>query len=239
MAQQITKEGHAALTNKAFDVAEVPVRNWISYFTEKSSEDLFKDKINKADSIWLHPTKPGEKYIELKIKMVSKDYKHSIGDSVNEKRVQDAIQFLAYSINTVYHPIVAKIDDNPNDIKNITVAWDEKNYIYIPQYTPPPVKKLNVLTNQVNYLLSCKENVMKDGTETQRKEWHADYKKVLDDQTEARKEVEPLKEQINEKNKYLESCKRIGISVKKYKESQLPKTMFMKNLPTIKAAAYQ
>jgi len=234
----ITKEGHRALTNKSFDVAEAPVRNWISSFTNKSQGELFEHVIKKADSIWLHPQNQGEKYVELKIKMVPKNYKHDMGDIVQEKRVQDAVQFLAYSVNTVYHPTIAKLEDNTNDIKNITLAWDEKNYIYIPQYTPPPVKEYNRITAVIRHHLSYRDNVMETAPEEKKQEWLEDYKKFLKDQKKALQEMEPLNELVNEKNEYLKSCNRISISVKKYKESQLPKNLFMRNLPKIKAPAY-
>lgn len=237
MQQSVSREGYKALVNKAFDVAEVPIRNWITHYTGKSSNELFEEPAVKADSVWLHPEKKGDKFIEFKIKVVDKNYKNHLWKYTAEKKIRDVVQFLAYSITTVYTAELKTL--NVPELKDISIEWDATSYSGTPMYTPPPVRELKKNQQLVEHMLSFKANVMKTGSEEKKKEWFADYNALRAAIKELETKVAELKELIEEKNKYLASCKRIGISVKKYSKNELPKNMFMNNLPKIQAPSYK
>ncbi len=80
---------------------------------------------------------------------------------------------------------------------------------------------------------------MSTATEEKKKEWQTDYDKFFADVQTFEAAVAPLQEMIAEKNKYFSSCSQLGVTVKKYKASELPRGMFMNNLPKIKAPAYK
>lgn len=237
MQQTVSKDGYKALINKAFDVAEAPLQNWISYFTGTPVSELFEIPATKADSVWLRPEKKKGSFIEFKIKVVDKDYKHNLGKLASEQKIKDVIQFLAYSITTVYVAELKTIQ--APKLQDISIEWDPSAYIGVPRYTPLPVQELNKNKKMVEHMLSFKTNVMGTGSEEKKKEWNKDYNDMLSAIKELEPKVSELADLIEEKNKYLSSCKCIGISVKKYKPDELPKGMFMNNLPKIQAPAYK
>ena len=237
MQQSVSAEGYKALINKAFDVAEAPVRNWMTYFIEKPASEMFEKDVVKADSLWIHPSSPNGKYIEFKIKMVKNDYKTNLGKDAADKKIQDIMQFLAFSITTVYDNTLKTM--NRCKLHDVSMEWNPTKYICSPKYTPEPVRELNKNKNLIQHHLSYKNNVMRTASEEKKKEWYDDYENLMSDQKKYEAKVEEMKDMVEDRNKYLASCKKIGIQMKKYKKNELPRGMFMNNLPKIGAPSYK
>lgn len=201
---------------KIFSSAENPIREWIAKYLDTPVVDLFGLGMINTEPIIFQMK---DNYLELKLEVVNSEYKHQLGEFIQNKEVQNAVQFLAYAANVVFMSSVKTLDKplhrNGILVSDILLVWDTIDLIYIPTYSPPLMREYQLCA------LRYKEH-----------NDHAAYNRM--------RELEPLipVEEIKQKNKMLAEFPRISIASRILNGNDLPIEMYMKHLKPVSDIKY-
>ena len=219
--------------NQIFNIAEVPVMDFITEFLDKPRGEIFIDSGSSiTEPLILMPLEDYKKDVCLKftLRTIVTDGDSDRVDNINRllmhEKVCEGIGFLFYCVKSVYTPIVSKSMKDNNDMMNIKMELDQTNWTIAPRYLHELSHKKEFIDMSLSQIIHRKKENIGDMDEN-----NQEYERLVKSLVKLNKDFTPemfeREKAINDSFKHLP---KIAISIADLHVSNLPKVK--KNKPT-------
>ena len=206
-------------TEKLFNTSEGVIKKWIAKFSKKTTDELF-DVVPDTEPVIFFPSEKSDgKFVKLELGIVPYNYSAELPTKLlEEKLVQDSLQFFTYSVRVVYSSIMKTTDRTL--AHDAMLEWDSSSMTFSPKFFPDVKKKSDYL----NFVFAHMMNARKQIPEEKVPEWEKDFAELTNDINATKKQMsdEKIHEKIEEKTLEWSECDRIGIIVSYLDREDLP-----------------
>lgn len=226
-------------TNQIFNIAEVPIMNYIAIFLEEDANAIYKDNIPTfTEPFILLPLDDYKKEICLKFNMVPVNSNNMainpdnqklideavpMSDLVNYDKVREGIGFLYYCAKSVYTSVVyADMIDN-KILANTKLELDQKDWSFYPYFRHEINTKKQFLEETLDRIVLMKKN-RSEFSSHDMKDVDTEYHKIVDTLTQLNNEyTDEIKEIETNINKDFIDRPKMRIFITELHEDDLPK----------------